>query len=85
MDDKTRITAGLLHLLIQTDYGKNLGNMMFIEEQKAVTQFYRDGSIMRVNTDGDGLDLLCDVLNGMRTRRDAEKDGNQLSDSMPAC
>lgn len=74
MENKTQIVASLLGLLARTDEGKCLGNMMYIEG--CVTAFFRDSSIMRIPTTGDGLDLICDVAEALRGRRDEEKDGN---------
>lgn len=68
MENKTRVVASLLGTLSLTDEGKKLGNMMYIEG--CVTAFFRDSSIMRIPTSGDGLDLIYDVVKAMKEKRD---------------
>ena len=85
MENKIKIVASLLAPLSLTDEGKKLSNMMHIEEQSKVIAFFRDGSTYQIPVEGDGLDIMYHVIAGLRERRDAEKDGNQLSDSMPTC
>ena len=68
MENKTQIVASLLGLLTRTDEGKKLGNMMYIEG--CVTAFFRDSSIMRIPTSGDGLDLIYDVVKALKDKKD---------------
>lgn len=68
MENKTQIVASLLGLLIRTDEGKKLGNMMYIEG--CVTAFFQDSSIMRIPTSGDGLDLIYDVVKALKDKKD---------------
>lgn len=70
MENKTRAVASLLGTLSLTDEGKNLSNMMYVEDQNCVTAFFRDSSIMRIPTSGDGLDLIYDVVKALKDKRD---------------
>lgn len=70
MENKTRAVASLLGTLSLTDEGKKLSNMMYVEDQNCVTAFFRDSSIMRIPTSGDGLDLIYDVVKALKEKRD---------------
>lgn len=70
MENKTRAVASLLGTLSLTDEGKKLSNMMYVEDQNCVTAFFRDSSIMRIPTSGDGLDLIYEVVKALKEKRD---------------
>lgn len=73
MENKTRVVASLLGTLAQTDGGKKISNIMYVEDQGCATALFRDGSIYRIPTTGDGLDILYAIVKGLKEKRDAEE------------
>ena len=73
MENKTKIVASLLGTLSLTDEGKRLSNMMFVEDQGCATAFFKDCSFYRIPTQGDGLDIIYEIVKALREKRDAEE------------
>lgn len=73
MENKAKIVASLLGTLALTDEGKKLSNMMYVEDQGCATAFFRDSTIYRIPASGDGLDIICEIVKGLRERRNEEK------------
>lgn len=61
--NKTEMTAWLLPIC--TRVVPELSTMVCVEDQECVIAFYRDGSMRRIPTPGEGLKFLEQVIAGL--------------------
>lgn len=71
MEIKEKVVASLLGTLSLTDEGKKISNMMYVESRAVV--FFRDSTTYMIPTSGDGLDVVCDIVNALKEKREKEK------------